>query len=213
MTRPLVVAVAVTLMLAASGCSSDDGADATSTSTTEGAEKGTSTTVAPTSTTSTTQPRGDDPTVEEALDDLAAEYARRTDAVTLDPEKLLDKGSAERQAYLELWVPGSTWGEEILDINRNLVTNEGKYLEPVPGHDRATEAWVVEVLPGGGANEVQYVFCERLRGIQVDKNGKKQKDIDAVGAFRLSARRVEGRWTIDERFEELDPAVCDGGPS
>jgi hypothetical protein len=188
---------------------------------TENDSKSTSTTTSSTTTTeSTTQPPGDagPEALKPVLDALVKEESRLVDAMLFDKGAAFkDQDSPERAAYFDLFT-GTEWPEALLESMGEPMTR-GRYLEPVPGETQATWAWVLEVFPNvtsdfpdGSSNEVQFTQCAMGRGIVVDESGNKVSDSNSFNAGRTMARRHGGVWKLDSAVEDLDSAVCAGGP-
>jgi hypothetical protein len=179
----------------------------------------TSTTEA-TSTSSTTQPPGDAgvEALKPVLDALVKEEARLIDAMLFNNGAAFkDPNSPERAAYFDLFT-GREWPDALLESIGEPMTR-GRYLAPVPGETQANFGWVLDVhpvatsdFPQGAPNEVEFTQCALGRGIIVDEAGHQVDDTNSVGAGRTLARRQDGVWKIDAAVEDLDPALCAGGP-
>jgi hypothetical protein len=180
----------------------------------------TTSTTEPSSTSSTTQPPGDAgvEALKPVLDALVKEEGRLTDALLFNNGKAFkDPDSLERAAYFDLFT-GRELPETLLESMGEPMTR-GRYLAPVPGETQATWRWVLEVFPitttdfpRGAPNEVEFSTCALGRGVLVDEAGNRLDDTNSVGAGRTLARRQDGVWRIDAGIEDLDPALCAGGP-
>ena len=210
-TRPprrlLGAALAIVIL---SGCSLFSDSDSKSSTTTSKPN----TSSEPPST--TTQPPGDAgvEVLKPVLNQLMEDSAGLRDELMLNKgAALLDPDSRQRAAFIDLFAPGSTLPDELLDaMADNFV--DGYYLEPFPGETKANWAWVVEVFPrpnGGTLNEVEFTSCEERKGVVVGKSGNKSSETVGVAGGRLEARRYDGVWKIHSQVETLDDSLCAGG--
>jgi hypothetical protein len=208
MTRRLLSFAVAALVLMVAGCSSDDSADTTSTtsvspSTTTVASTSTSSSTTSPTTNATTDPATTEPSapsttsgtepLETTIQDLLDRYDAAVTTILTDPSVTTDPASPAVTTYLALFAPGSTFAQGALTSWAQDAAN-GRSYRPGPSGSMIDTSLVG--LTSTSESEAAFTACAANSLQVIDSAGNVISSSGGVTFVQAVAELVDGQWLL-----------------